>query len=66
MERLLNADEVAEILGVTKRIVCYTLNLPYIKVAGKRMYAIKDIENYIQKNKHYVIDIKPVKRQYVV
>lgn len=57
MEKLLKSEEVAEILGVTERIVKYTLNIPYIKVAGKRMYQRKDIENFINKNKHYNIDI---------
>lgn len=57
MEKLLKANEVAEILGVTERIVKYTLNIPYVKVAGKRMYQRKDIENFINKNKHYNIDI---------
>lgn len=58
MEKLLTSEEVGEILGVTKKTVCYTLSIPYIKVAGKRMYQKKDIENFIQKNKKYTIDIK--------
>lgn len=57
MEKLLTPQEVSEILGVSVKIVCYTLNLPYIKIAGKRMYQKKDIENFINKNKHYNIDI---------
>lgn len=57
MEKLLTPQEVSEILGVSTKTVCYTLNLPYIKIAGKRMYQRKDIENYINKNKHYNIDI---------
>ena len=57
MDKLLTSEEVSKILGVKPRIVCYTLNLPYIKVGGKRMYQIKDIENFINKNKHYNIDI---------
>lgn len=66
MDRLLTSQEVSEILGVTKRVVCYTLNIPYIKVAGKRMYQKKDIENFINKNKHYTIDIKQYKKNFVV
>lgn len=62
MEKLLSAEEVADILGTTKRVVCYTLKIPYIKVAGKRMYTQKDIQNYIEKNRHYAIDIKPTKK----
>ena len=57
MEKLLTSQQVSEMLGVKPRIVCYTLNLPYIKVGGKRMYQAKDIENFINKNKHYNIDI---------
>ena len=63
MEKLLKANEVAEILGVTERIVKYTLNIPYVKVAGKRMYQRKDIENFINKNKHYNIDIITYQRR---
>lgn len=71
MEKLLTSQEVSEILGVSKKTVCYTLNLPYIKIAGKRMYQRKDIENYINKNKHYNIDIityqsNNKKREFVV
>ena len=71
MDKLLTSQEVSEILGVSAKTVCYTLNLPYIKVAGKRMYQKKDIENFIQKNKHYNIDIityqkSNKKREYVV
>ena len=57
MENLLTAKETSKILGVSEKIIKYKLNLPYIKVAGKRMYQTKDIENYINKNKHYTIDI---------
>ena len=71
MDKLLTSLEVSEILGVSKKTVCYTLNIPYIKVAGKRMYQRKDIENFINKNKHYTIDIityqkSNKKREYVV
>lgn len=71
MDRLLTSQEVSEILGVSQKTVCYTLNIPYVKVAGKRMYQKKDIENFIQKNKHYNIDIisyqkSNKKREYVV
>ncbi len=71
MDRLLTSQEVSEILGVSQKTVCYTLNIPYVKVAGKRMYQRKDIENFIQKNKHYNIDIisyqkSNKKRKYVV
>ena len=57
MDKLLTPKEVSEILRVKERTVKYTLNLPYIKVSGKRMYQRKDIENFINKNKHYTIDI---------
>ena len=57
MDELLTPDEVSEILKVDKRIVCYTLNIPYIKVGGTRRYQRQDIENYIKKNKCYNIDI---------
>lgn len=57
MDKLLTSQEVSEILGASEKTVRYTLNLPYIKVAGKRMYQRKDIENFIQKNKHYTIDV---------
>lgn len=63
MEKLLTAQEVSEILGVKPRVVCYTLNIPYIKVSGKRMYQRKDIENFINKNKHYNIDIITYQRR---
>ncbi len=66
MEKLLNAEEVANILGTTKRQVCYTLKIPYTKIGGKRMYELKDIENYKKKNKHYPIDIVYTKKEYVV
>ncbi len=71
MDKLLTTKEVSEILGVKERTVKYTLNLPYIKVSGKRMYQRKDIENFINKNKHYTIDIityqkSNKKREYVV
>lgn len=71
MDRLLTSQEVSEILGVSKKTVCYTLNIPYVKIAGKRMYQRKDIENFIQKNKHHNIDIisyqkSNKKREYVV
>lgn len=71
MEKLLTPQEVSEILGVSKKTVCYTLNLPYIKIAGKRMYQKKDIENFINKNKNYNIDIityqsNNKKREFVV
>lgn len=71
MDKLLTSQEVSEILRVKERTVKYTLNLPYIKVSGKRMYQRKDIENFINKNKHYTIDIiayqkSNKKREYVV
>ncbi len=71
MDKLLTVQEVSEILGATEKVVKYTLNLPYVKVAGKRMYEKKDIENFIKKNKHYTIDIityqkSNKKREYVV
>ena len=71
MDKLLTPKEVSEILRVKERTVKYTLNIPYIKVAGKRMYQRKDIENFINKNKHYTIDIityqkSNKKREYVV
>lgn len=71
VDKLLTVQEVSEILGATEKVVKYTLNLPYVKVAGKRMYEKKDIENFIKKNKHYTIDIityqkSNKKREYVV
>lgn len=71
MDKLLTVQEVSEILGATEKVVKYTLNLPYVKVSGKRMYEKKDIENFIKKNKHYTIDIityqkSNKKREYVV
>lgn len=71
MDKLLTVQEVSEILGATEKVVKYTLNLPYVKVAGKRRYEKKDIENFIKKNKHYTIDIityqkSNKKREYVV
>lgn len=71
MDKLLTVQEVSEILGATEKVVKYTLNLPYVKVAGKRMYEKKDIENFIKKNKHYTIDIityqkSNKKKEYVV
>ena len=41
MDKLLTPKEVSEILRVKERTVKYTLNLPYIKVSGKRMYQRK-------------------------
>lgn len=64
MEKLLMPKEVSEILGVSERCIKYTLNLPYIKVAGKRMYQQEDVEKFIKKNKSYTIDIKP--RKFVI
>lgn len=71
MDNLLTPQEVAEILRTTSRRVCYELDIPYIKVGGKRRYEPKDVENYKKKNKHYPIDIityqrSNKKREYVV
>lgn len=57
MEKLLTPEEVGEILKVKPRVVCYKLNLPYVKVGGKRRYKKEDVENYIKKNKYYNIDV---------
>ena len=57
MEELLTPKEASEILKVKERVLCYTLNIPYIKVGGTRRYQRQDIENYIKKNKCYNIDI---------
>ena len=51
------SGKLGMIKGVSAKTVYYTLNLQYIKVAGKRIYQMKDIENFIQKNKCYNIDI---------
>lgn len=57
MEELLTPKEACGILKVKERVLCYTLNIPYIKVGGTRRYQRQDIENYIKKNKCYNIDI---------
>lgn len=56
MDNLLTKFDVANILSITPRKVT-ELDIPYIKIGGKRRYELKDVENYKKKNKKYPIDI---------
>lgn len=70
MDNLLTPKQVADILNTTPRTVCYRLDIPYIKIGGKRRYDKKDVEKYKSKNKIYPIDMilykNKSKKEYVI
>ncbi len=54
ISRLLNSDEVSELLGVRKGTLSYwrctgRYNLPYVKIGRLVMYKAKDVNDFIQR-----------------
>jgi predicted DNA-binding transcriptional regulator AlpA len=54
ISRLLNSDEVSELLGVRKSTLSYwrctgRYSLPYVKIGRLVMYKAKDVNDFIQR-----------------
>ncbi|MBR1884269.1 MAG: DNA-binding protein [Clostridia bacterium] len=61
-------EEAAAYLRVTVRKLKYEIpEIPYNKIGRVRQYQQKDLDNYMNKTRHYdSIDIKDTKIRYVV
>ena len=66
MEKLLSSEEVADMLGTTKRVVCYTLKIPYIKTSEFSKYSIDELKTEFDYSKSDVETLELRNRNQVV